>query len=91
LHHIALYPVGSIVRLSTGDIGVVKQVFSGLQTRPVVQLVVNRKYVLYDSLVELDLSTQLTVFVKALLDEATVSALTRKLGKADVFRRVSTG
>ena len=91
LRHVALYPVGSIVRLSTGDIGVVKHVFSGLQTRPIVRLVVNCQYDLYESLVELDLTTQLTLFVEELLDEVAIKALTCKLGNADVFGCANTG
>lgn len=80
LLHIALYPVGSMVKLSTGDVGVVTQVFPGLQTRPVVRLLVDANDNLYEAETEMDLSVELTVFISAVLEEAEVAALVRRVG-----------
>lgn len=87
LRHIALYPVGSLVRISTGDIGLVTHVFSGLQTRPVVRLIVNADNRIYDSVVEIDLSTQLTVFVEDTLDSVAIAALIQKVGNAETLQK----
>jgi HD-GYP domain-containing protein (c-di-GMP phosphodiesterase class II) len=91
LRHVALYPVGSVVKLSTGDIGIVKHVFSGLQTRPIVRLIVDASNTLYESDDEIDLSTELTVFVNRTLEESDIVALGRRVGNADLARRLIVG
>lgn len=37
----AIYPVGSVVLLSTGQLGVVTQIFPGMQNRPIISLIYN--------------------------------------------------
>ncbi|MBP2644745.1 MAG: hypothetical protein H6Q75_185 [Firmicutes bacterium] len=41
LENVALYPIGTVVRLNTGEIGVVVKVYSNLKSRPVLQMLVN--------------------------------------------------
>jgi HD-GYP domain-containing protein (c-di-GMP phosphodiesterase class II) len=91
LRHIALYPVGSVVKLSTGDIGIVTNVFAGLQTRPIVRLIVDSSHRLYDSYQEVDLSTKLTVFVERLLDDAAIAALSASIGSTELLRQADVG
>ncbi|MDF2500229.1 MAG: hypothetical protein K0Q77_943 [Anaerosporomusa subterranea] len=86
LRHVALYPVGSVVKLNTGDIGIVTHVFSGLQTRPIVRLVVDASNTLYNSDAEIDLSTELTVFVNQVLPELDVATLARRIGNPALTR-----
>ncbi|KYZ75358.1 hypothetical protein AXX12_14495 [Anaerosporomusa subterranea] len=86
LRHVALYPVGSIVKLNTGDIGIVTHVFSGLQTRPIVRLLVDASNTLYNSDAEIDLSTELTVFVNQVLPELDVATLARRIGNPALTR-----
>lgn len=87
LRHVTPYPVGSMVKLNTGDIGVVTQVFSGLQTRPLVRLILNKDNELYTTPIERDLSLELTVFVDQIHDEKSVAALVRIAGIANEFQR----
>jgi HD-GYP domain-containing protein (c-di-GMP phosphodiesterase class II) len=91
LRHIALYPVGSMVKLNTGDIGIVTQVFPGLQTRPTVRLLVDAADALYESEAEIDLSIELTVFVDQVLPESDVAALVRRIGNSPLTRRYGVG
>lgn len=86
LRHIAIYPVGSVVKLSTGDIGVVIHVFAGLQTRPIVRLIVDSNNHLYEMPRELDLSTELTAFVDKVLDESAIAAICAVVGAKELLR-----
>ncbi len=63
LERIAVYPIGTVVRLNTGDIGVVTFVEAGMQTRPTVRLIMDKHRRLYPSATELDMRNHLTVFV----------------------------
>lgn len=85
LRHIALYPIGSIVKISTGDIGIVTNVFAGLQTRPIVRLIADSSYRIYDTYQEIDLSEKLTIFVEKVLDDAEIAALSAKIGSIEVI------
>jgi hypothetical protein len=38
MQYVALYPVGTMVRLNTGECGVVTRVYKGLTTRPTVRV-----------------------------------------------------
>jgi len=42
LENVALYPLGATVLLDTGEVGVVVEVFSKLQSRPCVRIIVDR-------------------------------------------------
>lgn len=43
IHHIAIYPVGTVVRLSTGQLGIVIRNFAGFASRPIVKLVITEE------------------------------------------------
>lgn len=66
---IAIYPLGSIVRLNTGDIGIVTDVIPDLPTRPKVQIITNRSGEVIKKLKEINLVEQLTVFVEQVFTE----------------------
>jgi hypothetical protein len=80
-----------MVKLNTGDIGIVTQVFPGLQTRPTVRLLVDAADDLYESEAEIDLSIELTVFVDQVLPESDVAALVRRIGNSPLTRRYGVG
>lgn len=63
LAKIAVYPVGTIVRLNTGDIGVVIFVDPGLPTRPLLRLIMDSRRRLYPKGTNLDMRNHLTAFV----------------------------
>jgi len=64
LDYIVLFPVGTMVLLNTGDIGVVTKVYPKLQTRPVIQLVFDKsgqKIAAKDKF--MDLTVELIIFI----------------------------
>lgn len=63
---IAVYPVGTIVHLNTGQIGMVTEVLPDFQTRPKVQVIFNSDGHLIKDLVEVNLAhpDQLTTFIE---------------------------
>ncbi|TWH45390.1 HD-GYP domain-containing protein [Sporomusa sp. KB1] len=63
LNQIALYPLGSIVQLNTGDIAVVTRVIPGLQTRPTVKVVFDASGHKLKNGPEIDLARHLTTFI----------------------------
>lgn len=63
LAKIAIYPVGTIVKLNTGDVGVVVFVEPALPTRPMLRLIVDKHRRLYPQGTNLDMRNHLTVFV----------------------------
>ena len=75
LGKIALYPVGTAVRLNTGDIGVVTLVEPGWPTRPVVRLIMDKHRRLYPGEVTLDMRNHLTVFIDQVVDGKSLSNL----------------
>lgn len=91
LRHIALYPIGSIVRLSTGDVGIVTNVFPGLQTRPIVRLIADGSNCPYESPLEMDLSEKLTVFVEEVLNDAEIAALSASIGSLETISETQVG
>ena len=69
---IAVYPLGSIVRLNTGGVGVVIDVLPGLSARPKIQLIMDHLGNYLQEIVVVDLTIELTVFVdKVYNDEET--------------------
>jgi len=62
-----VYPVGSTVELSTGEIGIVINVNRALPTRPVVKLVADAEGDEIKENVEVDLMKNTTVFVNRIL------------------------
>ena len=63
LNHIALYPLGSIVQLNTGDIAVVTRVSPGLQTRPTLKFLLDASGRRLKNGPEIDLTKHLTIFI----------------------------
>lgn len=75
LSKIALYPVGTTVRLNTGDIGVVTFVEPGWPTRPVVRLIMDKHRRLYPGVATLDMRNHLTVFIDQVVDGKSLNNL----------------
>lgn len=65
--NLAVYPLGSLVRLSTGDIGIISNVRKNKGPRPIVRIFFNKFNKPYSQPIELDLGKELTVFIKELL------------------------
>jgi hypothetical protein len=63
LDQIALYPLGTIVQLSTGDIAVVIKVIPGLQTRPTLKVLFDANSCRLSNGPEIDLAEHLTTFI----------------------------
>ena len=68
LEKIAVYPIGTAVRLNTGDIGVVIFVAPDMQDRPTVRLIMDKHSRLYPGVTKLDMRNHLTVFVDQVVD-----------------------
>ncbi|NLU46504.1 MAG: HD-GYP domain-containing protein [Syntrophomonadaceae bacterium] len=73
--NIAVYPIGSVVQLSTGDVGVVVDVNKESPTRPVVRLVIDRYGSRMHNPQEVDLSKYTTVMVAKSLTEEEIQNL----------------
>jgi len=64
LDNVAIFPVGTMVLLNTGDVGVVTKVYPKLQTRPVIQLIFDkngREIAVQNKF--MDLTNELTLFI----------------------------
>ena len=68
LQRIAIYPVGTVVRLNTGDIGVVTSVPPEMPLRPTLRLILDKNRRLYPGVVEFDMQNHLTSFVDQVVD-----------------------
>ena len=68
LDKIAVYPIGSVVRLNTGDLGVVVEVEPGMQMRPTIRLIMDKHRRLYPGVTKLDMRNHLTVFIDQVVD-----------------------
>lgn len=73
--NIAVYPIGSVVELSTGEVGVVVDVNKEAPSRPVVRLVVDRYGNPMQRQQEVDLSKYTTVIVVKNLNEESIHRL----------------
>ncbi|MGC8777696.1 MAG: HD-GYP domain-containing protein [Candidatus Caldatribacteriaceae bacterium] len=69
VRHIAPYPVGEMVRLTTGEIGVVVKLNEGLPIRPVVRIIKDQYGNALEKPRDVDLLRELTVAVLCLADE----------------------
>ena len=65
--NLAVYPLGSLVRLSTNEVGVVTNVRKNKGPRPVVRVFFNKLNKPYTSPREVDLGKELTIFIKEIL------------------------
>ncbi|MDW7673923.1 MAG: HD-GYP domain-containing protein [Bacillota bacterium] len=70
LAHIAIYPIGSLVKLNTGERGVVVDVNKSFPARPVVKLVTDKTGGVLRKFHEIDLVKYPSIFVKEVLDQA---------------------
>lgn len=76
----ALYPVGTILQLNTGEIGIVVQVLPELSLRPVVKILVEKDGSAAIGRRQVDLTKMLTVMIDRVCTENEVIALYRRLG-----------
>lgn len=65
---IALYPMGALVRLSTGEVGVITNIRNNHGARPVVNVYYNNYYKPLSHPKEIDLGKQRTIFIDEILD-----------------------
>lgn len=65
---IALYPMGALVRLSTGEIGIVTNIRKNHGARPIVNVHYNSFYKPLSQPKEIDLGKQRTIFIDEILD-----------------------
>jgi len=69
LANVAIYPVGTVVQISSGETAVVARVHPGLQARPVVKVLLDAAGAAVKDGRELDLAQNLTVFVTKVYKE----------------------
>lgn len=71
LRSIAIYPTGTSVKLSTGDIGVVAQQHKGLPARPVIRVIKGGNFQSDEegSVIDVDLAKETTVFIQDVLTD----------------------
>lgn len=72
---IAIFPLGSVVQLNNGQVGVIIRVYPGLQTRPVVKLIADESGKVLPETQEIDLVRHLTTFVQKVLREEDIFKL----------------
>lgn len=75
MSHIASYPVGTIVRLNTGELGMITAVHPDRPTRPVVRIAYDRNNRRIANPWEVDLSRLTTVFIADTITERELSKL----------------
>lgn len=75
LTRVAIYPIGSVVQLSTGEIGVVNAIHWGMQNRPTIRLIVDRSNRMTSGCVTIDLRDGADVEISRVLEEEAVFAL----------------
>jgi HD-GYP domain-containing protein (c-di-GMP phosphodiesterase class II) len=78
LANVAVYPVGTIVELSTGDIGMVVDVNRVSPARPVVRIVFNSRRKRLSTIREIDLSKLTTVLIVKTLSDHEIQELTEQ-------------
>jgi HD-GYP domain-containing protein (c-di-GMP phosphodiesterase class II) len=67
--YIAIYPIGTMVQLNTGEIGIVTEIFPRLQARPVVSVIIDKNGNLIKYKEFINLAEQLSVFISKVIDE----------------------
>lgn len=77
--HIALYPVGTIVILSTGETGIVVECSKSLPLRPRIKILLDGDGRFAAADAQLELAAQLTVFIADVLDDKAVLQLYKGL------------
>lgn len=72
---VAIFPLGSVVLLNTGEIAIVSKVLPDLQFRPVVTVIANQDGSFLTKKYQLDLSKYLTVFIEKVYTEKELLSL----------------
>ncbi len=75
LDNVAIYPIGSMVELSTGDIGMVVDINKSKPNRPVCRILVDRNGRILDGVLEVDLTKYKNVHVSRALDDDRVPVI----------------
>ena len=75
LTRVAIYPIGSVVLLSTGEIGVVSEIHWGMQNRPTLRLIVDRDKRIVSHVAKIDLRESPEIEIERVLEEEAVFAL----------------
>ncbi len=70
--NVAIYPLGTVVALSSGEVGVVVDMNRGHQTRPVVRIMFDRDSQKLHFIKEVDLSKYRDIFITRILKEEQV-------------------
>ncbi|MDD3363523.1 MAG: HD-GYP domain-containing protein [Syntrophomonas sp.] len=76
--NVAVYPIGSIVELNSGVVGIVVDVNKEMPTRPVVRVVYNRNSERLNHSHEVDLSKMSTIIIVKALNDKDIDELTNK-------------
>ncbi len=72
LSHVAIYPIGSVVRLDSNELAIVIDVLPKMQTRPTVRLLTDTNGKLLEEQRDINLIDHLTVFITRVLKEREV-------------------
>lgn len=79
ISNVAIYPIGSVVELNSGVVGMVVDVNKEIPTRPVVRVVYNQNSArLYNSH-EVDLSKMSSIMIVRSLSDKDIAELSKKL------------
>lgn len=73
--NVAIYPIGSVVMLNTGEIGMVVDVNRNTPTRPVIRVMFNRYRKRLKTPHEIDLASLTTIYITQILTEKDVFSL----------------
>lgn len=80
VYNVAIYPIGSVVKLSTGEIGVVVDVNRNAPTRPIVRLVLDQNLNRLKKQHEVDLASFTTVYILQVLTDQQILELRNQVG-----------
>lgn len=72
VENVAIYPLGSVVFLNTGEIGVVVDMNKGRQTRPIIRIMYDSDSRKIEFIKEVDLSKSTEVYITKILREEQV-------------------
>jgi HD-GYP domain-containing protein (c-di-GMP phosphodiesterase class II) len=77
LTRVAIYSIGSVVELSTGEIGVVTNVFWGMQNRPTIRLMLDKNGKPLDRKIIVDLLEHSAIEIERVLGEEDMAELNK--------------
>jgi HD-GYP domain-containing protein (c-di-GMP phosphodiesterase class II) len=69
LKHIAIYPIGTIVNLSTGEKAIVVDINKDFRNRPIVRVIEDYSGNHLDSFIEIDLTKTNSVFITGIIED----------------------